>query len=222
MSDDIAKKTAEILWRIGAVNFRGDEPYQFASGIKSPIYMNCRAPIFYPDELKTLMAMAVEKITPVVKQKNITVMAGGETAGIPYAMCLAERFHTPMVYVRKKPKGYGMNASIEGGVKPGARAMLVEDLATNGGSKINFVKGLRQAEFLCNDSFVIFYYGIFGLAADMAAMDITLHHLTTAVDVFAVAKEKNLFDVKTLSVVEQFMDNPMAWSAAHGGVGEFA
>ncbi|MDI9313753.1 MAG: orotate phosphoribosyltransferase, partial [Hydrotalea sp.] len=216
MTDDIAKKTAEILWRIGAVNFR-DEPYQFASGIKSPIYMNCRAPIFHPAELKMLMDMGMEKIAPVVKQKNISVMAGGETAGIPYAMCLAERFHLPMVYVRKKPKGYGMNASIEGGSQPGARALLVEDLATNGGSKINFVKGLRQAEFLCNDSFVIFYYGIFGLAADMAAMDITLHHLTTADDVFAHAKEKNLFDTKTLSLVEQFMADPMAWSAAHGG-----
>ncbi|MGI9461902.1 MAG: orotate phosphoribosyltransferase [Alphaproteobacteria bacterium] len=209
---DIAKKTAEILLNIGAVNFKKDQPYEFASGIKSPIYMNCRAPIFHPDELKTLMALAIEKISPLIKKKNIAVIAGGETAGIAYAMYLAKQFHLPMVYVRKKPKSYGMNKLIEGGLASGAQTLLVEDLATNGDSKIHFVKSLHNAEFLCHDSFVIFYYGIFDLAKEMTDLNITLHYLTTAHDIFTVAKEKNLFDKTTLSIVEEFIADPMGWS----------
>ena len=116
------REAAEILWQVKAVNFRGDDPYSFASGIKSPIYMNCRAPIFFPQQLERLMTMAVELIKPLVADKGINILAGGETAGIPYAMYLARTMMLPMIYVRKKPKGYGMNASIEGGTAAAVQA----------------------------------------------------------------------------------------------------
>ena len=89
------------------------------------------------------------------------VIAGGETAGIPFAALLAERLALPMAYVRKKPKGYGRNARIEGPMGEGDRVLLVEDLATDGGSKLSFVEAIRETGATCGHTAVIFSYGIF-------------------------------------------------------------
>mgnify|MGYP002260554454 CR=1 FL=1 len=89
------------------------------------------------------------------------VVAGGETAGIPYAAWIAERLGLPMQYIRKKPKGFGRNAQIEGDIREGARTLLVEDLTTDGRSKINFCKALRDAGAVVGHVFVNFYYDIF-------------------------------------------------------------
>ena len=88
-------------------------------------------------------------------------MAGGETAGIPFAAFLAALAKKPMIYVRKQPKGFGRMAQIEGDLKPGKRVLLVEDLATDGGSKLVFIEALKKAEAKVTDCFVIFHYGIF-------------------------------------------------------------
>ena len=88
-------------------------------------------------------------------------IAGGETAGIPFAAMVAERLALPMTYVRKKPKGYGRNARIEGVMREGDRVLLVEDLATDGGSKLSFVDAIRETGATCAHTAVIFYYGIY-------------------------------------------------------------
>jgi len=93
--------------------------------------------------------------------EQFDVIAGGETAGIPYAAWIADRFGLPMQYIRKKPKGFGRNAQIEGDVRAGARTLLVEDLTTDGRSKINFCKALREAGAVVDHVFVNFYYDIF-------------------------------------------------------------
>ena len=96
-------------------------------------------------------------------------MAGGETAGIPFAAFLAALAKKPMVYVRKQPKGFGRMAQIEGELKPGKRVLLVEDLATDGGSKLVFIEALKKAEAKVTDCFVIFHYGIFPQSIEMLA-----------------------------------------------------
>ena len=93
--------------------------------------------------------------------EQFDVVAGGETAGIPYAAWIAERLGLPMQYVSKKPKGFGRNAQIEGDVREGARTLLVEDLTTDGRSKINFCQALRNAGAIVDHVFVNFYYDIF-------------------------------------------------------------
>ena len=85
-------------------------------------------------------------------------IAGGETAGIPFAALVAERLALPMTYVRKKPKGYGRNARIEGAMTEGQRVLLVEDLTTDGGSKLSFVDAIRETGATCGHTAVIFYY----------------------------------------------------------------
>ena len=88
-------------------------------------------------------------------------VAGGETAGIPFAAWIAERLALPMLYVRKKPKGFGRDAQIEGAMAEGARVLLVEDLTTDGGSKLRFAEAIRAAGGEVAHTFVIFFYGIF-------------------------------------------------------------
>ena len=146
-------------------------------------------------------------------------IAGGETAGIPFAALIAERLSLPMTYVRKKPKGYGKNAQIEGEIKKNQKVLLVEDLTTDGGSKLKFVDAIRKSDGICNHTAVIFYYDIFkNTPARLAEDGISLHYLATWWDVLAECKHSKRFNPKTMAAVEDFLNNPREWSKAHGGV----
>jgi orotate phosphoribosyltransferase len=216
---DAALTTAKILLEIAAVNFRPEEPYTLTSGWKSPVYIDCRKIIFYPRARAKICDLAVEKIARHVGMEAIQAVAGGETAGIPFAAWIAERMAAPMAYIRKKPKGFGRNALIEGEVPEKMNTLLVEDLTTDGGSKIQFARALRDAGAICNHTFVVFFYGVFpGSFETLAEMGITLHHLCTWWDVLEAAKDRPYFSDAALAGVRKFLENPMAWSAAHGGV----
>ena len=140
---DAALTTAQLLLEIKAINFRPEEPYTLTSGWKSPVYIDCRRIIFFPRARAKIVSLGVEKIGRHVGYESIDVVAGGETAGIPFAAWIADRMALPMAYVRKKPKGFGRNALIEGDVPEGKRTLLVEDLTTDGASKITFARSLR-------------------------------------------------------------------------------
>ena len=218
----IAREAAKMLLEIGAVHFYEEKPFIFTSGWASPVYTDCRKIISYPRLRATLMDYAVATILQEIGYESIDVVAGGETAGIPFAGWIAERLMLPMQYIRKKAKGFGRNAQIEGLVRPGDRALLVEDLATDGRSKVNFVEALRTAGLSVSHCFVIFYYDIFPQSrATMDEIGVTLHALTTWRDVLAVAKASGHFAPAVLAEVESFLDKPAEWSAAHGGISEF-
>jgi len=161
---------------------------------------------------------AVETLAREIGYESLDLVAGGETAGIPFAAWIADRLGLPMLYVRKQPKGFGRESQIEGFAAPG-RALLVEDLATDGASKVNFVTALRAAGHEVRHTFVVFYYGIFArAAANLAQLDVSLHALATWHDALALARAESRFDDRTLSAVAEFLAAPEAWSAAHGGV----
>ncbi|SFI00076.1 orotate phosphoribosyltransferase [Albimonas pacifica] len=217
-----AALAARMLLEIEAVNFRADEPYIFTSGLAAPVYVDCRKPISFPRVRSALMDMAAGRALSAGGFEKFDAVAGGETAGIPWAAMIAERLGLPMLYVRKKPKGFGRGAQIEGHFEEGANVLLVEDLTTDGGSKFTFADALRTAGAQCTDTLVIFYYDIFPDArANLAAHGLALHQLTTWRDVLAVARTGDhlgrTFDAKTLDAVEAFLNDPYGWSAAHGG-----
>jgi orotate phosphoribosyltransferase len=142
-------------------------------------------------------------------------VAGGETAGIPYAAWLAEAFDVPMLYVRKKPKGFGRGAQIEGFWHEGQNVLLAEDLATDGGSKVVFVNALREAGAVVDDCIVVFYYDIFDYQkSPLAALNITLEGLATWQDVLTLAEQQQLLNPAQLNSVQQFLQNPDAWQQA--------
>ena len=152
----IAETTARMLLEVKAVLFSEDKPFIFTSGWASPVYIDCRKLIFYPRVREQLVDFAESTLMRDVGYEQFDVIAGGETAGIPYAAWIAQRFNLPMQYVRKKAKGFGRNAQIEGDIREGARTLLVEDLTTDGRSKINFCKALRDAGAVVEYVFVIF------------------------------------------------------------------
>ena len=215
---DAARTTARILMEIEAVLFRPDEPFTFTSGRVSPVYVDCRRIISFPRARARLMDLAVELITDKVGYESLDAVAGGETAGIPFAAWIAERLGLPMLYVRKKPKGFGRDAQIEGYLPEGSRVILVEDLATDGGSKLNFVNALREAEAQVAHTFVIFHYGIFPQSvSDLAERGVALHALATWWDALQVAEENGYLDDGGLKEVRAFLNDPNGWSAARGG-----
>jgi orotate phosphoribosyltransferase len=216
---DAALTSAQMLLEIQAINFRPEEPYTFTSGWKSPVYIDCRRIIYFPRVRSKICELAVEKIHRRVGYETIEAVAGGETAGIPFAAWIADRMAAPMAYVRKKPKGFGQNALIEGDVPTGKRTLLVEDLTTDGQSKIRFAQALRDAGAIVNHTFVVFFYGVFpGAFETLARMDIALHHLCTWWDVLEACADRPYFSEAALTEVRRFLEDPVAWSAAHGGV----
>ncbi|SEN78150.1 orotate phosphoribosyltransferase [Pseudorhodobacter antarcticus] len=214
-ADEIARLTARMLLEIKAVHFNADQPFTLASGLPSPTYIDCRKLISYPRIRSTLMDFLCITVMRDAGFEAFDNIAGGETAGIPFAALVAERMALPMTYVRKKPKGYGRNARIEGVMTEGQRVLLVEDLTTDGGSKLSFVDAIRDTGAECAHTAVIFYYGIFpDTVQKLADHGVALHHLCTWWDVLAEARASGAFDAETLAEVESFLRAPRAWQDA--------
>ncbi len=212
---EMARLTARMLLEIGAVNFNTDEPYTLASGLPSPSYIDCRKLISYPRIRATLMDFLTVTVMRNAGFEAFDNIAGGETAGIPFAALVAERMALPMTYVRKKPKGYGRNARIEGNMSEGQRVLLVEDLTTDGGSKLSFVDAIRETGATCGHTAVIFYYDIFPQTKKtLGDHGVELHHLCTWWDVLAEAKTQEAFPNGTLAEVENFLNSPREWQDA--------
>jgi orotate phosphoribosyltransferase len=210
--ETMARLTARMLLDIKAVHFNAAEPFTFASGFRAPTYIDCRKLISYPRIRSTLMDFLTCTVMRDAGLEAFDNVAGGETAGIPFAALVAERMALPMTYVRKKPKGYGRNARIEGAMSEGQRVLLVEDLTTDGGSKLSFVEAIRETGAECAHTAVIFYYGIFPETVPrLAEAGVRLHHLCTWWDVLAEARARDDFDAETLASVERFLHAPRDW-----------
>ena len=130
-------KIAKALVDANVVKF-GE--FELASGAKSPIYIDLRILPSFPKSFQLIS----DELTKIAKKLDIDVVAGAETAGIPYAASIALKASLPMVYVRKRPKGYGTNSMVEGLLTKGNKVVLVDDLATGGYSKLNFVEGIQK------------------------------------------------------------------------------
>ena len=218
----IADMTAKMMLEVKAVHFSEGKPFVFTSGWASPVYIDCRKLISYPRVRSTLIDFATATIVREVGFEQFDTVAGGETAGIPYAAWIADRLSLPMQYVRKKPKGFGRGAQIEGHIEEGARTLLVEDLTTDGRSKVNFCKALRDAGAVVDYVFVMFYYDIFPESKKiLAEISVKLLHLATWWDVLRVVKNGGYFEPKVIDEVEKFLNAPAKWSAEHGGVSTF-
>ena len=219
----IQQVTSRILLEVGAVNFNSSSPFIFTSGWASPVYTDCRRLISFPRVRRTLIDFGASTVMRNAGFEQFDAVAGGETAGIPFAAWMADKLSLPMLYVRKKAKGFGRNAQIEGYFAEGDRVLLVEDLTTDGRSKVNFCNALRQAGAEVNHIFVIFFYDIYPEGRKILSdLGISMHTLATWWDVLRVAKESDKFEPKMLAEVEKFMHDPAGWSQAHGGVASAA
>lgn len=211
---EIARLTARALLEVEAVHFNARDPFTYASGAKGPTYIDCRKLISYPRIRSTLMDFLTVTVMRDAGFEAFDNVAGGETAGIPFGAWVAERMALPMTYVRKKPKGYGRNARIEGAMTEGQRVLLIEDMTTDGGSKLSFVDAIRETGATCGHTGVIFSYGIFPeIDRTLGDHGVTLHALCTWWDVLSEAKAQGHFDTETLEGVEAFLNDPRGWQA---------
>lgn len=206
MSEIIAEKLIDIE----SVKFSFENHFTLTSGLKSPVYVDCRKIISFIDERELIMNEALNYFK---KNKiQFDLVAGGETAGIPYAAIISEKIKKPMIYIRKKPKGFGQNQQIEGHFKEKEKAILIEDLATDGGSKVVFVEAMRKAGLIVNDIFVIFYYDIFNLENSvLSKLNVNIHSLCTWKDIISVIEKKNAYKENDIKNLKKFLSNPDDW-----------
>ena len=201
---------AKILIDIESIKFSFDKHFTLTSGNKSPVYVDCRKVISFVKERNIILDYAKKYF----KENNIEfdILAGGETAGIPYAAFLSEKLQKKMIYVRKKSKGFGKDQQIEGYYTKGQKAILIEDLATDGGSKVIFDEALRNSGLEVSDIFVVFYYDIFDInKTPLGDMDIKIHSLCTWKNVINVISDKKLFSEKEINNLKIFLESPEVW-----------
>lgn len=214
--NNIARTAAKILLDTRSVLFNARAPFKYTSGNIGPVYVDCRRPLSYPLERGTLMALAVQVLHEEVGDKNIDIIAGAETAGIPYGAMIADRMEKPFIYVRKKPKGHGRMSQIEGYFEENSapHVVLTEDLQNYGHSKQVFIDALRAAGAKVEHFFVLFDYGNRPeVKADNERMGLTQHHLCNWHDVLAIARDEGAIDAETLSAVEAYLADPQGWAA---------
>ncbi len=211
MSEEIAK----ILVDIESINFSFKKYFTLTSGLKSPVYVDCRKIISFTNERDFIINKAIQYLEDNKIQSEI--IAGGETAGIPYASFISQKLKKPMIYIRKKPKGFGINKQIEGQFIKNQSTLLVEDLATDGGSKVNFVKAIRNAGLIVKDIFVIFYYDIFDYKKlKLYDLDVKIHSLCTWKNVVTYLENNNIYNVSEIKSLKEFLNDPESWRKKNG------
>lgn len=211
-------RVSELLFEIEAVHCNLDEPFIFTSGWASPVYVDCRKIISFPRQRREIIQIAAEEIDTNIGRDAFDIVAGGETAGIPFAAWLSEYYYQPMVYVRKEKKGFGRKGQIEGNLEDGKKVLLVEDLATDGKSKVNFCNAIREAGAEVDHAIVVFYYGVYPTAEKIISeAKITLHCLTDWRTNLEVGQAKRYFNTEQSAEIRKFLDDPETWSKAHGG-----
>jgi len=206
MSELIAEKLIDIE----SVQFSFNKHFTLTSGLKSPVYVDCRKIISFVEERAFIMDAAVDYI-----KKNklaFDLVAGGETAGIPYSAFISEKIKKPMIYIRKQPKGFGKNQQIEGSFKENQISILIEDLATDGGSKVIFVEAMRKAGLAVKDIFVIFYYDIFNFEdSALSKLNVKIHSLCTWKDIISILEKRNTFNQTDIENLKEFLSRPDDW-----------
>jgi orotate phosphoribosyltransferase len=154
--EKISIQSAEILIDIGSVNFNVKKRFKLTSGKLSPVYCDCRRIISFPSERKKLINFLIKKLKSKDYFKSINNISGGETAGIPFASFVSSKLNLPMTYIRKQKKEFGRKEQIEGIIKEKDEVLLIEDLITDGGSKWDFLKAVKEKKAITRAIAVIF------------------------------------------------------------------
>ena len=180
------QKIANILLSIGCVNINFKNKFILTSGKKSPVYVDCRKLVSFPKEREIIINEMSKQIKDIYKGEII--VAGGETAGIPYSSFISQKLKLPMVYIRKQPKGFGKGKLIEGEFRKKSKSILIEDMATDGGSKIHFINSMRKAHLSVTDIFVVFFDNIYPSATEhMKKMRVNINYLASWKDILEVS-----------------------------------
>ena len=215
--NEIGEAVAQLLFESGAIHVSRQQPFILAAGWASPVYVDVRIILGDPALRQAVTQLAVHYVTAILPQASIDAVAGAETAGIPFAAWLADKMNVKMRYVRKRPLGIGRNAQVEGGDVDGLKVLLVDDLTTDGGSKLGFARGLRAAGADVEHVLTIFYHDVFpGASERLAEAGLMLHPLATWADILRSTAAGQM-SPQDRAEIERFLADPVAWSTRHGG-----
>lgn len=200
------KEVAEILLKIGAVFLRPDEPFTWASGIKSPVYCDNRLILTSP-ESRTVVENAIAQ-TVKEKYPECEALMGTSTAGIAHAAIAAHILNMPMGYVRGGAKDHGRGNRIEGKLSKGEKVVVIEDLISTGGSAVEVVEVLREAEAEVLGIVSIFTYGMKKGLKRLSEAEIQNTSLTDFDSILEIAAETGYIKKENISALKAFRDNP--------------
>ena len=208
----LAEKLAQKLLQIKAIKLSPQNPYTWASGLKSPIYCDNRVTLSFPEVRNLLVEGFIEKAKTI---SGVEVIAGVATAGIPHATLVADRLNLPLVYIRSKAKAHGRKNVIEGQLKEGAKVLVIEDLISTGGSSLQAVQDLRDAGAEVLATMAIFTYGFKRAELAFEKANCPLLTLTNYDYLLKEAVESNYLDAKYLELLAQWKADPEKWEGAN-------
>ena len=206
-----AEEIAAVLLDEGAFLVRPEAPFRLTSGLYAPFYVNCRLILSRP-RARTRAAAALAATVP---QPDTTMIAGGVTAGVPFATLVADRLGLPMVYVRAETKAHGTAGRIEGGAVAGERVLLIEDLISTAGSILAFTQALREAGAQVDGVSVLFSRAGASARRALDEAGLALIALCDLDTLLGVALDSGRIDDAALTEVRAFLADPEGWSARH-------
>lgn len=202
------KEIAEILLDLKAVKLRPQDPFVWASGIRSPIYCDNRITLSHPEERNFISRSLIELVDQV---ENVDVVAGVATAGIPYASIIAHMLEKPLIYVRSASKGHGRQNVIEGEYKPGQKILLIEDLISTGGSSLEAAEHLRQANLEVLQVIAIFTYRLPEAEKAFSQANLPYKTLCDYPALIDQAVEMGYVQEKDLQILKDWNQSPKTW-----------
>lgn len=198
----IAQTVAQSLLEIKAVTLRPNEPFTWASGIKSPIYCDNRLTISYPKVRKLICSGLVDIIKNNYPEAQI--IAGTATAGIPQAAWVAEQLDLPLIYVRSKPKDHGQGKQIEGVLNSKQKVVVIDDLISTGQSVLGAAKAVQTAGAQVLGIAGIFSYQLQSAKKNFTDAGLSFQTVTNYTTLIEVAKTEKFVDASELEVLRKW------------------
>lgn len=206
---DYAQRVANDLLTIGAVKFSPQEPFTWASGIKSPIYTDNRMTIGFLEVRRNIaqgLAQLIRELYP-----DVEIIGGVATAGIPHAAWVAEVMQLPMIYVRSKPKDHGAGRQIEGANVNNRHVVLIDDLISTGGSVLGAVKAVQDAGGIVSGVTSIFSYELPAGEKNFAAAETQYASLTNYTQLMESAIVRGELDKNQIATLQDWKRDPETW-----------
>lgn len=209
LDKDTAKKTAELLLQIKAIKLSPNEPFNWASGWKSPIYCDNRVTLSYPP----VRLFLKEEMSKIVEQKygKPDVIAGVATGAIAIGVLIAQELGVPFIYVRPEPKKHGRKNQIEGHLESGQNVVVIEDLISTGKSSLNAVEALKEAGAVVKGMVAIFSYEFDVAKENFEKGNIALTTLSSYTHLLQQASDTQYITEEELDTLQDWRKNPGEW-----------
>ena len=205
----LAKEIARDLLKIKAVYLKPEEPFTWASGIKSPIYTDNRVTLAYPETRTLIEDGFVEKIR--AEFPDVEVIAGTATAGIPHGAIIADKMNLPFAYIRSKPKDHGAGNQIEGRVAPGQKMVVIEDLISTGGSVLDAIAAAKREGADVIGAAAIFTYELPKAEKNFNDAGVKLVTLSNYIELIHLAEQEGYINAEGLALLKRFKEDQENW-----------